>query len=214
MITLVLICTCFAIIATVYYLRKQRSDAKINICALLYVSLTGPLIEESIFRSALKNMFIDNPYGLWINVGLFSLLHSTNYLITSSMYMAFIQMSFAAVVGYVCYYQSTFIESLIVHMVYNFVVYTTSYIIYGYWFYEPRVLSERFYVPKVSRDDYLNNNVEKCISLKSEHIKKDMLNRITLLKKLKKVLPEPATWQKQSSVSVLFYSTTKGTTIC
>lgn len=198
---LVLIQT-FCIYLTVKEFKKIQVtpiDHKNMINSIFLFSFVAPLLEESLFRSVVKQYLTGFKYDIYINALLFGLSHSINYLYTHNLNMLFYQMITTTYLGYYVVQFDSFMAAFLAHAYYNGVIIIASWIIHQLLYGRHNVYTENntslTYGKlnyKETKDDLIllkkyqcTNSNKNYIQLGKNQIHKDMMERI---KKLDNIL--------------------------
>jgi hypothetical protein len=186
-------------IASIYFtinnMKKQQSQTsfiyKWKIAqTLLTCGIFLPFIEESVFRSTLKNALVGYPYGDYINSVLFGLMHLTNYYVNPNIFQITVQFLMTTYLGYLCVLQDSFLYAYLLHVGYNMFVLCISYLIFNLFVYEEKEqpkcnfnfidLMPSFRVNKLTMDD-MQIKGNQTIRIKKTNVKPDMIERWKLL---------------------------------
>jgi hypothetical protein len=199
-------CSLLSIYFSVSNLKKQNQYiSKMSmLTSFLQVCVAAPLVEESIFRSVLKNALVNVEYNNYINAILFGLMHASNYIYNKNIYQCVFQVAITTFLGYICVIQNNFLSSYLIHMGYNSFITLFSYLIFGLSFIKINTstfcevtLNSHILWNKKAKDD---SNVKyykepkkveniSCILaspliITENKMKPDMLVRIKLLKQM------------------------------
>ncbi len=121
-----------AIFATVYNLKKLDMQVSIKDIprTILSYGIVIPLLEESLFRSVLKQYLTELYYANYINAILFGLLHTTNYMIHKNVLLTIFQVISTTYLGYYVVQYESFLYALLTHSIYNMTIASLGYAIY------------------------------------------------------------------------------------
>lgn len=121
--------------------------------------ICGPIVEEILFRYALRDFLVGFTYRYEINALLFGLLHSTNYFTVPNKSLVLWQMCATSYLGYYVVQFDSLYYACLVHMLYNLLCLGSSQAYLHY--YDVKVdnpfcnQNEKF-IKLNSVDDYLN----------------------------------------------------------
>lgn len=121
---------------TIKHMNKEKMSTYININLILqifYVAcLFMPLLEEALFRSVCKQYLMDIPYSNLINGLIFGLFHLHNYPFHADKIIIIFQVISTSYLGYYVVQFDSFLYAYLVHVLYNFIIMASSYLIYYY----------------------------------------------------------------------------------